>query len=213
MPTFNDDQQQPTQVTPDAPPSTASQVTVDWERKYNGLQGQFKSEQEKAKTYAAQITELTTQYEGQVNTLLKEKEDLLKQFNERNTTAEQLQNQYGSTAQELNALKTVLKDYTDLAPLVAKGTLRINGLEGEALTTYLNQAREDLKGLVQNNTQQTLQGASVPPPTGAQTPGMTLFEAQDRMNDALIKYGARSTQFIEAERLVNEILRRPPSNP
>ena len=210
MPTFNDEPQQPTPTTtPDAPPSTPSPA-IDWERKYNGLQGQFKNVSSERDTFAAQVTKLTTEYEGQIAQLSKAKEDFEKQFQERSQVAEKTTGELAKTQAELAALKTVLKDFTDLAPLVAKGTLRVDGLSGDDLTKYLTQAREDLKGVIQEKTSQNLQGSSPQPPTGGTTPSMTLFEAQDKMNDALRRYGSRSEQYISAVRMVDEIMRVPP---
>lgn len=206
MPTLTDEQQQPTST--EAPPSQPSQPqTPDWERKYNGLQGQFKNVSAERDQYAAKVTTITTEYEGMVANLTRERDELQKQLAERSGTSEQLQKDYVGTKTELDALKLVLKDYSDLAPLVAKGTLRIVGLQGDELTAYLAQAREDLKGVVKESAQQQVQGASPTPPTGGST-SMTLQELSDKKIEALRKGGAFSKEYQELQRMEDEMMRK-----
>lgn len=207
MPTLTDEQQQPTST--EAPPSQPSTTTdaVDWKRKYDGLQGQFDKVKRERDDFAAKVTLLTTEYEGQLATLTSEKATFEKAAQEKTGTVEQLQKDFTGTKTELDALKLVLKDYSDLAPLVAKGTLRIAGLQGDELTTYLTQAREDLKGLVTTGTQQNLQGASPAPPSGGSTQ-MTLQELSDKKIDVLRKQGAFSKEYQDLQRLEDEMMRK-----
>lgn len=208
MPTLTDEQQQPTSnEAPPSQPSTPQDPPIDWKRKYDGLQGQFDKVKRERDDFAAKVTLLTTEYEGQLATLTSEKATFEKTATEKTGTVEQLQKDFTGTKTELDALKLVLKDYSDLAPLVAKGTLRIVGLQGDELTAYLTQAREDLKGVVTAGTQQSIAGASPAPPSGGST-SMTLQELSDKKIEVLRRSGAFSKEYQELQRLEDDMMRK-----
>lgn len=177
--------QPPDNQTPNGQPSGAADgQPIDWEKRFKGLQGEYQRLQKaheetvtalkgkedyatqlqaqfndlkaarasEAATVQGQITQLQADLEAAraaAAQIEKEKADLL------------IQNQ-ALAAAKLTRQRLVEAGADDLIGWYEKGRLNVDGLEGEALTTAINDFRADLDGYAQKRVQTTLAGTPAP---------------------------------------------------
>lgn len=212
------DEQQPSPaVTPAAPtPSPSPDVTVEkLQRQYNGLQGAFNKEKKRGDELVIKLDTTTTEYETQVNTLAAERDALA-------ATQQALQEQL--TAAQTKAAKlekeksigtTVRRDFPALAELFDEGLLLgIDGLEGDALTTYLTQYQEKLGVIRDNMIRNKTAGATPSAPSGQKTTAaMTQEDAKKNLQSVISQgFGQNTPEYKEAFQAYRETLVPPTSS-
>jgi len=161
---------------------------VPFER-YTGLQGPMQKKDQEIQRLRAQITELSEQRETEVSSIKAELDTLKQgssgfetQIQELSTAKTGLEAQVAQFQRQLETNKLFLSEkYQPLIPSLEKGTLRLDGLEGDALTQYLDTFLAERQTLLGQNPAQTTAGGSPPPPAGGGRAEPTFEELRDQV--------------------------------
>lgn len=157
--------------------------------RYDGLQGPLSKKEQELQRYKAQITELSEQRESEKAELLAQLETLKKGNGDFDAQIKELSEYKAQAEQQLKALNAQLETnklflsekYQPLIPSLEKGVLRLDGLEGDALTQYLDNFLADRQALLENGQQQRQAGGSPPPPAGGATADQTPEQLLERV--------------------------------
>lgn len=195
MPTFNDEQQQPT--TPVAPPSTTSEAK-DWEaeatklqRQLDSVRGNLEQEKKRSSDIDTQLRKLTGDLESERATLNNEKKTLTQELENERQTKAQFEADLKKYQRQLAIMGLANQNYPSLIPLLT-GTeeeppvlvIPDNVKTTEELEAFLSRAQAKLSGVVKQQGTTLLQGSAPQPPSTGQLPAMTLEEVQDKKNEA-----------------------------
>jgi len=146
--------------------------------RFNGLNGKVQQLVEELRDWKAKYAQLSGDKDTELATLkadMKKLEADKSQFEtqvaELSAAREALTTERASLESNLSIAKLVMSpDYAALAPFLVNGTLRTDGLEGEALTEYLNKFKADLESFGAQSKQRQSEGSSPPAPQGGGAP-------------------------------------------
>lgn len=169
--------------------------------RYDGLQGPLSKKEQELQRYKAQVTELSEQRESERAELTAQLEALktgnsqfdtqIKTLTDAKTAAE---TQAAALAKQVETNKLFMTEkYQPLIPSLEKGTLRLDGLEGDALTQYLDNFMAERQTLLENGQQQRGAGGSPPPPAGGATTDMT----KEQLSDLVMKTPPSDPKYSE----------------
>lgn len=188
-------------VQPTQPPAPSYQIEGDGTlvmpdgrkfvpiERYNGLQGPLSRKEQELRDIKAQLHDFTQQRETEVAGLKAELEAFQKGNSDFDAQIKELNEYKAQAEQQLKALNAQLETnklflsekYQPLIPSLEKGVLRLDGLEGDALTQYLDNFLADRQALLENGQQQRQAGGSPPPPAGGATADQTPEQLLERV--------------------------------
>lgn len=173
---------------------------TDWQSKFNGMKGtaeKYRREvvtlKENLEKANQRLSELELNSGSRITELTTELETARKQATESTTLAQKLQ-------REGELGKMIRQKYGAISDLYDDGLLRTEGLEGDALTEYLDRMVTKVGELADAKNRNTHSGSTPPPPPPTHRLGTatTKKEALDAVNSAMTTYGRNSHQYREA---------------
>ena len=199
MPSLNTPNEQPPNTEEVSPPSP--EATVDWKaaaekqkRSYDGLQGQFAALKNERDALAGQNRDLTSEYEGRIANLSTERENLL----EAAKTFESKFKEADSRLGDLSRKVEIMEKHPDLVPDLVEGALRIDGLEGDALSQYIEKYRGRISASGKQEVGRRIEGSAPPAPHQPNQTPVTFQDAASQLETTREKHGVGSPQYNEA---------------
>lgn len=191
---------QPTNVSAPSQPSgdsTALHAQIQtWERKYNGLDGNFKALKAERDQLKTQVDSLTAEYEGKVATTTADLATATERAGTLETESVTLKSQLEKATKHLAFLNLLSQpDQVDLIQFQEElfAVVDSKNLEGDAITEYLTSYRERVHGASGKPPVQA--GAAAPPPPDPKQATQTLQDLKKQMDELLYSKGPGSNEY------------------
>lgn len=176
-------------------------------RSYDGLDGNFKAVKGERDTLDAQLNEFRKTTETEQRSIVTERDALRTQAEAATQELEQLKNSHNTVAGQFEAIQTLVNEFPDLVPAYSKKLIRIDGLQGEDLKSYLKTWQESASQLKLDATRTSNQGTSVPPPNQDMST-ISLETASENKLKALRQSGPSSEDYRRWSKIEEDLIRQ-----
>lgn len=195
-----------------APANATGTDKVNWQDKYNGLQGHANKLKSKVDSLTLELARVREESEGQISNLTVERDTFKVQADNHQKTLGDVTKERDTLKARRELGKTIRAKYPTLVDLYEDDLLPgIEGMDDEARTSYLDRYSAKLTTLTEAGVVDNVKGSVPPPANGTQHKGnaTTLQDATKALQDAMRQHGPRSQQYAAAMQAYQAMLMNP----